>query len=65
MGVGSVGARGDGLSAFSVLDLAGSAWMVRQFQVPYDVAEEARLCRERDVPDMAAFPAYRPATTFP
>ena len=65
VGVGSVGARADGLSAFTMLVLASGHWTVRQFQVPYDIEEEARLCRERDVPDMAAFPAYRPATTFP
>ena len=65
VGVGSVGARADGLSAFSMLDFLSGHWSVRQLQVRYDTEEEARLCRERDVPDMAAFPAYRPATTFP
>ena len=58
-GVGSVGARADGLRALTVLEFARGHWAVRQFQVPYDTQEEARLCRERGAPDMTPYPMYR------
>lgn len=48
--VASVGLRKDGLSAFTLMDHTAGYWSVRQFQVPYDTAEEARLMRERRVP---------------
>ncbi len=48
--VASVGLRKDGLSAFTLLEHTEGHWIVRQFQVPYDTGEEARLSVERDVP---------------
>ena len=48
--VASVGLRSDGLSAYTMLDSVDGRWVVQQFQVPYDTAEEARLTQLRDVP---------------
>ena len=50
--VAGVGARTDGLSAFTLLEYAREQWIVRQFQAPFDPAAEARLAAER------GFPAY-------
>jgi len=48
--VASVGFRRDGLSALTIIEHVDSHWIVQQYTVPYDVAEEARLTRERGVP---------------
>jgi predicted phosphodiesterase len=48
--VASVGLRADGLAALTLVDFADGRWGVRQFQVAYDVAEEARLTAEHGVP---------------
>ena len=50
LNVASVGARLDGLSAYTLLENNNSHWVVQQFQVPYDTAEEARLIQSRAVP---------------
>lgn len=50
LNVASVGARLDGLSAYTLLENTDSRWVVQQFQVPYDTAEEARLIQSRGVP---------------
>jgi hypothetical protein len=39
-----------GLSAWTMLEYADERWTIRQHQVPYDLAEEARLMVERGVP---------------
>ncbi|MEW5867918.1 MAG: metallophosphoesterase family protein [Chloroflexota bacterium] len=49
LNVASVGLRSDGLSALTLVEYR-AAWVIRQFQVPYDVAEERRLMAERRVP---------------
>ena len=50
LNVASVGLRPDGLSAYTVLESVDSRWVVQQFQVPYDAAEEARLIQLHGVP---------------
>jgi len=48
--VASVGLRSDGLSAYTLVENTDNRWVVRQFQVPYDTVEEARLTQLRSVP---------------
>ncbi len=48
--VASVGLRNDGRSAYTLLEFTAGRWVVRQFQVAYDIHEEARLMRENEVP---------------
>jgi predicted phosphodiesterase len=50
LNVASVGLRPDGLSAYTLLETVDHRWVVQQFQVPYDTAEEARLIHARGVP---------------
>jgi len=50
LNVASVGIRSDGLSAYTLLESVEERWVVQQFQVPYDTAEEGKLTRERGVP---------------
>jgi predicted phosphodiesterase len=50
--VASVGMRKDGLSAFTLLESASDRWIIQQHLTPYDTAEEARLTREREVPQL-------------
>jgi predicted phosphodiesterase len=50
LNVASVGLRPDGLSAYTLLESVDGCWVVQQFQVPYDAAEEARLIQVRGVP---------------
>lgn len=50
LNVASVGIRSDGLSAYTLLENVDSRWVVQQFQVPYDTAEEIRLTQLRTVP---------------
>jgi predicted phosphodiesterase len=50
LNVASVGMRSDGLSAYTLLENVDGRWVVQQFQVPYDCAEEERLMIERRVP---------------
>jgi protein phosphatase len=49
LGVGSVGLREDGLSALTLIEFNGHL-SIQQLQVPYDMAGETRLKRERGAP---------------
>jgi predicted phosphodiesterase len=50
LNVASVGFRPDGLSAYTLLESLDSQLVVKQFQVPYDTEEEARLTQLLGVP---------------
>jgi predicted phosphodiesterase len=50
LNVASVGFRKDGLSAYTLIESFDSRWVVQQYQVPYDTAEETRLLQVRGVP---------------
>lgn len=50
LNVASVGLGSEGLSAYTLLQNFDNRWVVQQFQVPYDAAEESRLIKIRGVP---------------